>query len=29
MEAVIDYIVNSYRFKEADYFLYDDNDDDI
>jgi hypothetical protein len=29
MEAVIDYIVNSYRFKEADYFLYDDNENDI
>jgi len=30
METVVDYIVKSYHFKEADYFLFDyDDDNDI
>ena len=27
METVVDYIVKSYHFKEADYFLFDNDDD--
>jgi hypothetical protein len=29
METVVDYIVKSYHFKEADYFLFDYDDENV